>query len=361
VVLIHALENFILFNTVFALGGFVVAYLLMGCTTRGWLQIQPYALSRTYTILLILPPVLAAWLVGASLLPEALMGKSAFEAAHLSPLHEMHLLGEITASLEPALAYFTVLFILAAALFAVISTARGYIRVGSLVKKLEVNAALPSAEQLSLAQETASRYGMQVGLVMSNFPFSFVWGFTRSKLLLSSGLLCDLSREELMGVIEHEATHHLRRDNLVKLFLSSCCYSSPAFPLSRLILKWRAIEVEMICDEVASARTAAPLEIAEALIKLRRQTLPKAKTTPIKLSGSAFVRDGSQSFERRVRRLIGFADKVPEPGQIALMSILPIGRAFFFTAIFTTTLLVITLLAPLAVHHAAEALINLIG
>ncbi len=358
--LIHALENFILFSSVFALAGFIVAYLLMSATTRGWLQFQPYIQSRTYTILLIVPPILSIWLILASLLPEAIMGKAAFEAAHLSPFHDLHLLGEVTGGLEPFLTYLTMVFFIAAALFAVISTVRGYLRVGSLVKRLEVNASQPSTEQLSLVQETAARYGMEIGLVMSNYPFSFVWGFTRSKLLLSSGLLCDLTREELAGVIEHEATHHLRRDNLVKLFLNLCCYCSLTFPLSRLILKWRALEVEMICDEVAAARTAAPLEIAEALIKLRRQTLPKSDAALIKVSGSAFVPDGSQSFERRVRRLIDFADIIPEPGQVATMSILRKGRVCLIATTFITTLIVSTLLAPLAVHHAAEALIHFI-
>jgi beta-lactamase regulating signal transducer with metallopeptidase domain len=358
-VLIHALENFILFNTSFALGGFLVACLLMSAVTHRRLQVQPYTLSRVYTGLLVIPPVLSAWLVGASLLPEVFMTKSAFEAAHPSPLHELHLLGEMTAALEPTLAYLTLLFLIGAASFAAASTARGYLRVSGLVKRLEVNAAQPTAEQLSLVQKTAARYGMEVGLVMSNYPFSFVWGFTRSKLILSTGLLCDLTREELAGVIEHEATHHLRRDNLVKLLLNICCCSSLAFPLSRLILKWRAVNVEMICDEVAAARTAAPLEIAEALIKLRRLTLPpKPNRLPIRMSGSAFVPDGSQSLERRVHRLIDFADRLPAPEQVALMSIPRKGRALIFAAAFTTTLVALTMLAPLAVHHAAEAVIH---
>jgi Zn-dependent protease with chaperone function len=359
-VLIHALENFIFFNTVFALGGFLAAYLLMRAAAQGRLHIQPYALSRAYTTLLVVPPVLSAWLVAASLLPEAIMSRAAFEAAHPSPLHELHLLGEMTASLEPTLAYMTLLFLIAATSFAVVSAVHGYLRVGGLIKRLEVNASQPTAEQLSLVQEAASRYRMEVGLVMSNYPFSFVWGFTRSKLILSTGLLCDLTREELAGVIEHEATHHLRRDNLVKLLLNVCCYASPAFPLSRLVLKWRAVNVELICDEVAVARTAAPLEIAEALIKLRRLTLPKPGHLPVQISGSAFVPDGSQSFERRVQRLIDFADCLPQPEQVALMSILRKGRVTLIATAFLTALVLFTLLAPLAVHHAAEALIHLI-
>ena len=117
----------------------------------------------------------------------------------------------------------------------------------------------------------------------------------------------------------------------------------------------------MVCDEVAAARTRLPLDIAGALIKLRRQTSPRPKGAPVKLSSSAFVPDGSRSFERRVRRLIGFADGVPGPEQAALMSIPRRGRLALIAAVFTTALLAIPLLAPLAVHHAAEALINIIG
>jgi hypothetical protein len=90
----------------------------------------------------------------------------------------------------------------------------------------------------------------------------------------------------------------------------------------------------LICDEVAVARTGAPLEIAEALIKLRRLTLPNSSSLPIQISGSEFVPDGSQSFERRVHRLLHFADCLPEPKQVALMSILRKGRALVIAASF---------------------------
>ena len=85
--------------------------------------------------------------------------------------------------------------------------------------------------------EVARKAGLSVGLVMSDYPLSFVWGFRRSKLILSSGLLRTLTPAELTGVLEHEAAHHARRDNLIKLLLSVCSYSSLAFPLSRLIIE----------------------------------------------------------------------------------------------------------------------------
>jgi Zn-dependent protease with chaperone function len=54
---------------------------------------------------------------------------------------------------------------------------------------------------------------------MSDYPLSFVWGYRRTKLVLSSGLLNALTPEELAGVLEHEAAHHRRLDNVVRLAL----------------------------------------------------------------------------------------------------------------------------------------------
>ena len=152
---------------------------------------------------------------------------------------------------------------------------------------------------------------------MSDYPLSFVWGFRRSKLVLSSGLLRILSPAELTGVLEHEAAHHSRRDNLIKLLLSLCSYSSLAFPLSRLVVSWRATEVEMICDEVAAERTSEPLEIAEALVKLRRETMAReisANQIAKPVIASSFVSNSAITFQRRVDRLLALVDSpLPQP------------------------------------------------
>lgn len=357
---IHAIENFVLFSTLCALAGFLMACAVRYLTMLRLVQLTPYSLTRIYTALIVFPPGFSAWLTVAAFLPEAIMGKVGFEAAHLSPQHEFHLISETTARLEPALAYITILFLCVIALFAIYSTARGYLRIGGMVKKLDLDAAQPSPSKLVLVRKVAARYGLEVGLVMSEYPFSFVWGFSRSKLLLSSGLLCSLSQQELAGVLEHESAHHSRRDNLAKLFLNFCCHASFVFPLSRLILKWRAIEVEMICDEIAVSRTSAPLEIAEALIKLRRQSIKQITTAPLRTSISRFVPDDTPTFERRVRRLIDFTEMMPSHNQVAVMSGMRKSRILSAVAVFTLTLLVATLCTPLAVHHAAEAFIHII-
>jgi Zn-dependent protease with chaperone function len=357
---IIAVENFILFSTLLALLGFALAWSARAFTTKGWWKPHPNTLTRLYAAMLALPPVFAAWIVATALLPESLLGEASFRAAHAAPLHDMHLLSDLTARLDPMLAYATVSFAVAVAIFVAWSGVRGSMRVGRVIEKLEVNAAPPPPEQISLVEQTAARYCLDVGLVMSDYPFTFVWGFWRSKLVLSSGLLRTLSPSELAGVLEHEAAHHERRDNLAKLLLSAASYTSLAFPLSRLILRWRGAEVEIVCDEVAAGRTSAPLEIADALVKLRRQTLTSSEYTPAGALASDFVPDDSPSVERRVRRLVRLADAVPTPTHVSALSRTQKAEAIMVASIFTMTLMAASLYAPLAVHTAAESIIQLL-
>jgi Zn-dependent protease with chaperone function len=360
-VLITAIENFVLVGTLLSLAGFALAWGARRAAARGRWHTHPYLLTRVYTIALVVPPVAAAWLVVAALLPEWWLGEAAFDAEHPTPLHELHLLSELTSALEPALAYATISFAAAAALFAAWSSLRGFARVGGVIKRLEMNAATPPPGQLALVERVAAEHGLAVGLVMSDYPLSFVWGFGRSQLVLSSGLLNSLTPEELAGVLEHEAAHHSRRDNLFKLALTMCGYLTMAFPLSRVILRWRATEVELICDEVAAARTSTPLAIADALVKLRRQTLvPAGHVSSEAAASSSFVPEDAPSFERRVRRLISFADLTPTPAHAAHLARAGKGTAALTAAALTCALLAVSLFAPLAVHRAAESIIHLI-
>lgn len=353
-----AVENFVLFSTLLALAGFACAWASRRAAARGLWRPRPHVLVRLYTLALVAPPVVALWLVAAALLPRLWLTAAAFDAAHSAPHHQLHLLGELTVALEPFLAYMTLSFAVAAAAFAAWSSVRGYLRVGSVIKRLEMNAAPPPPEQLALVEGVAARHGLDVGLVLSDYPLTFVWGFRRSKLVLSSGLLRTLTPAELTGVLEHEAAHHARRDNLLKLALTICSYASLAFPLSRRLLKWRAAEVELVCDEVAAARTSTPLEVASALVKLRRRTLAGDALTGA--TASSFAPDDAPGFERRVRRLIAFADAPPDMAHATLLARANSNATLLAATAFVTTLVVVAIFAPLAVHHAAEALIQLI-
>jgi len=307
--------------------------------------------------MLILPPILAAWIVATALLPETWLGESAFDAAHPSPSHEMHLFSELTFSLHPMLTYATGSFAICAASFAAWSGIRSNIRIGKLIARLETSAAPPQPTQVFLAEQIASRSGIEIGLVMSKYPLAFVWGYWRSKLVLSSGLLHTLTPSELAGVLEHEVAHHVRRDNLAKLLLSIASYASLAFALSRLILKWRGAEVEIVCDEVAAGRSSSPLEIADALVKLKRSL----KSTQYESEGTlaaGFLADDSRGVARRVHYLVRLADQAPTPSHLSSLSHTHKSEALLVAGIFAITFVAVHIYAPLAVHTAAESILQ---
>jgi beta-lactamase regulating signal transducer with metallopeptidase domain len=350
--LISVVENFVLLSTIFAIVSFAFAGAAKLLAQRGTYALRTDSLIRLYTWALILPPVLALWMVAAAFLPEFWMPE-AFNAAHSTP-HELHLLGDLTAKVEPTLAYMMLLFAAGAGLFTAWSGWRGYMRVAQLISRLQMNAEPAEPHQIARVEETARRYGFQVGLVMSDYPFSFVWGFTRSKLIVSTGLLRTLNESELIGVLEHEAAHHERRDNLIKLTLSFCTYSSLAFVLTRRLLTWRGLEVEQLCDEVAASRTKAPLEIASALVKLRR------RTTPTPVTASSFIAEDMSSFRYRVSRLIDCENGVTSTtSQTVNATQAPI--AIGFSLLFVGSLFISTYFFPLAFHHRVESLIHLLA
>ena len=348
--LISAVENFVLLSTIFAIVCFALAGAAKLLVRHRACEVRTNTLIRLYTWNLILPPVLALWIVAAAFLPEFWM-PDAFNAGHSTP-HELHLLGDLTARVEPTLAYMMLLFAAGAGLFTAFSGWQSYIRVAQLISRLQMNAEPAEPRQIARVEETATRYGLQVGLVMSDYPFSFVWGFTRSKLIVSTGLLRTLNESELIGLLEHEAAHHQRRDNLIKLALSFCTYASLAFVLTRRVLTWRGLEVERLCDEVAALRTKAPLDIASALVKLRRGTSP----TPV--TASSFIAEDISSFHSRVSRLIdsegGDTSSTTAGGTQAPLAIA-------FSLLFVLSLFVSTYFFPLAFHRTVESLIQLLA
>lgn len=360
--LILAIENFLFFSTLFALGGLLLAWAARSAAHHSWWRTQPATLTRFYTFALVAPPLAALWLVVASFLPAALLGGAAFDTAHATP-HELHLFGLFTSQFEPMLARATLLFAAAAAAFALWSSVRAHRRIGDIIGRLGMSAEQsPSPQQVALVREVAMRHNLDVGLVVSDYPLSFVWGYSRSKLLLSLNLLNILTPEELAGVLEHEAAHHARRDNFVKLLLTVCSRLSLIFPLMRIVLRWRNEQVELICDEVAASLTASPLEIADALVKVRRHsaTFSHHAAPPLVAPGtSGFTADAS-SFERRVLRLLALADAPPPRARAIALSQPPTTVALTVILIFAITLALLSLLAPLTVHTAAESVIQII-
>jgi hypothetical protein len=276
------------------------------------------------------------------------MDEPAVQGAHRASTGAAHLVGELARGFE-AFVYAILGFVGVCALVAASSTARGHHRLAWVIARLEL-AAPPPPAAIASVQDLARRHGVEIGFVHSHHPFSFVWGFRRSKLVVSTGLLAALTPAELAGVLEHEASHHVRRDNLAKLLLTLCAHATFAAPLARRVLRWRSEQVEFLCDEAAAVRTASPLDIAEALVKLRRQA--RAAAMPTILGASGFLPDEDGTVERRVRRLVALADgtsALPPRGWKTLLTL---------TVLFAVSLVAVAVWSPLAIHSAAESLLH---
>jgi Zn-dependent protease with chaperone function len=352
------IENFFLFNTAFSVAAFILAALFRRSGLSGRIESwHPGARVRVYAAALACPPVASAWLVCASLFPALWLGDKVWAREHAEN-HSLHLLNAFTVVADPMLGYAAITFTLLALLVATWAAWRAYFRINRLVECLEIGAQPAPPESVREVEKVCRRHGISVGLVVSDYPFSFVWGYLRSKLVVSTGLLNALTKEELVAVLEHEAAHHARRDNLLKWALTICRYATPAFPMTAMLYRWLNEEIEMVCDEIAVRRSASPIDLAEALVRLKRLTLAAGRLAP-RLDGSGFFADDRESFERRVTRALSLEEE-PFQADAEFLSRSCVRTVVAGTALFTLSLAMLFFTAPLAIHRTVESVLRIL-
>lgn len=339
-----ALQSFVIFGTAAAVVGFAALWLVRRSA------VEPRYVVALCSAALALPPIAAAWLITAAMVPMSWMSEPEVRAAHGAVTSSAHLVGILTGSVE-SFAYVVLGLVGVSALMSAWVTMRGQRRLARVIGGLEVGEATAPAEAIAVIRDTAR--GIDIKLVQSDHPLSFLWGVRRSQLVLSTGLLRALSSSELQGVLAHEVAHHARRDNLVKAVLAVCAEATLAAPLARRVLAWRNEQVELLCDEAATANSC-PLDIAEALVKVRRRARAVGLAVP---TGSGFVPESDRSVERRVRRLVALADE-PRGGRRVLASRVPV--LVVVGSLFAASLIALAASAPLAVHVAAETALRIL-
>ena len=360
--LVSGLEHFLIFSSGLAAAAFVLAWAARRLSgSRRW-RPNPHALATFYTCALLIPPVGALWLVMTTLMPAWWLEEASVGAAHPSPMHGLHLLDEVLAPFEPAAAVFALGFTAVAGLVLLVALVRGSRRARGVVSRLPALAGSAERTQMRRLRRLCAHRGLQAIVVPTEYPVCFVWGLRRGTLVVSGGLLRAITGSGLRAVVEHEAAHHARRDNLVHAVLTAFSYASLAAPLSWAIMRWRREQVELVCDEIAAAYTAAPLEVAQALVNVHRRMVDAlGLRIAIVPTASALVPEDPSCLETRVRRLLHLADRPPTRSAARAMARGPRRLAIAVTVVFCATVLGLTAFAPLAIHQAAEALIRLIA
>jgi beta-lactamase regulating signal transducer with metallopeptidase domain len=126
-------------------------------------------------------------------------------------------------------------------------------------------------------------------------PPLVVAGFWRPKLLISSSISGILSEDELARAISHESAHITRHDNLKKLMLRVC-----SFPRATQIEQHWLAAVELDADNHAVSNKREALDLASALVKASRLSMPTAELTMNLTSEAGML------LQMRVRRLVAW-------------------------------------------------------
>jgi beta-lactamase regulating signal transducer with metallopeptidase domain len=128
-------------------------------------------------------------------------------------------------------------------------------------------------------------------------PPLVVAGFWRPQLMVSSSTSTVLSEDELARAISHESAHIDKHDNLKKLSLRVF-----SFPRAKEIEQRWLAAIEIDADRSAVNNQREALDLASALVKASRLTVPTAELTTNLTSETGTL------LEMRVQRLLSWDD-----------------------------------------------------
>lgn len=133
---------------------------------------------------------------------------------------------------------------------------------------------------------------------------AFTVGFRRPRIVLSSGLIKILDRDELEAVVEHE-TFHQQNDDSLKIFILQLISQTIWFiPLTKWSYQNYKIISELLADEYAIQRMGSELGLSSALFKLIKNYF-KGNPTPV------LVHFSDESVNYRLQQLVEPKKAIP--------------------------------------------------
>lgn len=125
-------------------------------------------------------------------------------------------------------------------------------------------------------QQVCQRLGIaspQIVCIEQLTPLAFCIGFLRPRIVISSGLLAQVSPRELMAILAHEHHHQQRRDPLRLLVVRLVRVILYPLPVIHDVYRAFLILLEIEADKTAAMRSGRPA-LAAALYKLFTQPDP---------------------------------------------------------------------------------------
>jgi len=158
-------------------------------------------------------------------------------------------------------------------------------------------------ELTSLIQTT---YGPNENLIVvkSDSVLAFTMGYIKPIIVLSTGLIQMLEKDELRAVIEHETFHKNNHDPLKVFMLEIIAQSLWFIPLTQWCQQNYSIISEILADEYAVRKMGSEMELSTALIKLIKYHV-SLKTTP------SLVHFSGGSINFRLQQLVEPKEAIP--------------------------------------------------
>lgn len=145
--------------------------------------------------------------------------------------------------------------------------------------------------------------GLSVSIIKDdNIRTAFTHGLIRPRIYVSTGLLKNLTREELRAVLLHEVHHRDTKDPLRFFCLSLIKDLFFYLPVAAWFVRQKRSQREIEADDEAIVRTGQPLTLAGALVKVARPARYGLSAQPASIAGSGPVED-------RVRRILFGKDR----------------------------------------------------
>jgi Zn-dependent protease with chaperone function len=155
---------------------------------------------------------------------------------------------------------------------------------------------------------------VRVRIVESGQPLGIAVGGKDRTLLVSTGLLLALDRDEVETVLAHELMHIKHHDAEFKVFsrvLSRILFFDP---FSKFFDPAVHREREYLADEMSGRSTGKPASLASALLKIADQGVPPKSAWGLSILGSGRgIFSRYPPLKERVQRLLLLSEILPEP------------------------------------------------